>query len=162
MCTLACTLRMLSGTVRYDQYTQWVCPSCLKLHVCVCVCVRGKFKVLGCVGQFSDVNKYKLAFSFGFKHHLNSIESSIQFMPNCPRAYIGQTSRTLGQRFKWHQRSVCNSDIATSALAEHSNSTGHPIQWDEAHVTDTCSHTSRQFLLESWAIHKESSPWTEN
>ena len=30
---------------------------------------------------------------------------------NCPRAYIGQTSRTLSQRVKEHQRSVRNSDI---------------------------------------------------
>ena len=77
---------------------------------------------------------------------------------NCPRAYKGQTSRPLAQRIKEHQRSVHYSDIATSALAEHSNSTGHPIQWDEAHVIDTCPHTSRWCLLESWAIHKETNP----
>ena len=77
---------------------------------------------------------------------------------NCPRAYKGQTSRTLAQRIKEHQRSVRYSDIATSVLAEHSNSTGHPIQWDEVHVIDTCPHTSRRCLLESWAIHKEPNP----
>ena len=77
---------------------------------------------------------------------------------NCPRAYIGQTSRTLAQQIKEHQRSVRYSDIATSVLAEHSNSTGHPIQWDEVHVIDTCPHTSRRCLLESWAIHKEPNP----
>ena len=77
---------------------------------------------------------------------------------NCPRAYKGQTSRTLAQRIKEHQRSVRYSDIATSVLAEHSNSTGHPIQWDEVHVIDTRPHTSRRCLLESWAIHKEPNP----
>ena len=77
---------------------------------------------------------------------------------NCPKAYKGQTSRTLAQWKKEHQRSVRYSDIATSILAEHSNSTGHPIQWDEAHVIDTYPHTSRWCLLESWAIHKEPNP----
>ena len=77
---------------------------------------------------------------------------------NCLRAYIGQTSRTLAPQIKEHQMSVHNSDIATSALAEHSNSTGHPMQWDEAHVIDACSHISRWCLLESWAITKNPTP----
>ena len=44
---------------------------------------------------------------------------------SCPRVYIGQTGRTLGQRVKEHQRSVRDKKIATSALAEHSERTGH-------------------------------------
>ena len=74
---------------------------------------------------------------------------------NCTRAYIGQTSRTLAQQIKDHQRSVRYSDIATSDPADHSNSTGHPIQWDVAHIINTCPHPSKQCLLESWAIHWE-------
>ena len=77
---------------------------------------------------------------------------------HCPKAYIGQTSRTIAQRIKEHQRSVHYSDIATSALAEHSNSTAQPLQWDEAHVINTCPHTSRLCLLESWTIHMEPYP----
>ena len=60
---------------------------------------------------------------------------------NCPQVYIGQTGRTLTQRLKEHRRAVTNGDLATSALAEHAHSTGHPINWTEAHVIATCSHT---------------------
>ena len=74
---------------------------------------------------------------------------------NCPQAYIGQTGRTLTQCLKKHQRAVTNGDLATSALAEHAHSTGHPINWTEARVIATCSHTSRRCLLESWMIHRE-------
>ena len=45
---------------------------------------------------------------------------------NCPQAYIGQTGRTLTQHLKEHRRAVTNGDLATSALAEHAHSTGHP------------------------------------
>ena len=55
---------------------------------------------------------------------------------NCPQAFIGQTSRTLTQRLKEHQRAVRNGDLATSALAEHAHSTGHPIDWTKPHVID--------------------------
>ena len=72
-----------------------------------------------------------------------------------PRKYVGQTDRTLTQRLKEHQRAERNADTATSALAEHAHSTGHPVNWTEARVIDTCSYTSRQCLLESWMIHKE-------
>ena len=72
---------------------------------------------------------------------------------NCSRTYIGQTGRP--QRLKEHRRAVRNADTATSALAEHVHSTGHPVNWTEARVIDTCSYTSRRCLLESWMIHKE-------
>ena len=77
---------------------------------------------------------------------------------NCLWTYIGQTGRTLVQRIKEHQITVHNCDLANSALAEHSHSTERSIKWDEAYISNTCSHTSRQCLLESWAIHKESNP----
>ena len=70
-------------------------------------------------------------------------------------AYIGQTGRTLTQRLKEHRRAVINGDLTTSALAEHAHSTGQPINWTEARVIATCSHTFRRCLLESWMIHRE-------
>ena len=76
---------------------------------------------------------------------------------SCSHAYIGQTSRTLAQRLKEHHRAVRIGDSATSALAEHAHSTGHPVDWTAAHVIDTCTHTSRRCLLESWMIQKEPS-----
>ena len=57
---------------------------------------------------------------------------------NCPPTYIGQTSRTLSQRIKEHQRSVRNCDLATSALAEHSHSTGHPISREDVNIINSC------------------------
>ena len=74
---------------------------------------------------------------------------------NCPKAYIGQTGRTLTQCLKEHRRAVTNGDLATSALAEHAHSSGHSINWTEARVIATCSHTCRQCFLESWMIQKE-------
>ena len=70
-------------------------------------------------------------------------------------AYIGQTGRTLTQRLKEHRRAVINGDLTTSALAEHAHSTSQPINWTEARVIATCSHTFRRCLLESWMIHRE-------
>ena len=63
-----------------------------------------------------------------------------------PRVYIGQTGRTLGQRVKEHQRSVRDKKIATSALAEHSERTGHTIDWTRTKVLDNCTHTSKRCL----------------
>ena len=76
---------------------------------------------------------------------------------SCPRVYIGQTGRTLGQRVKEHQRSVRDKKIATSALAEHSERTGHTIDWTRTEVLDNCTHTSKRCLVESWMIQKEPS-----
>ena len=67
----------------------------------------------------------------------------------CPQTYIGQTDRTLGQRLKEHQRAVRDRNISTSALADHVCSTGHPVDWNKAQIIDSCSHTSKQCLLES-------------
>ena len=52
-----------------------------------------------------------------------------------------------------YRRAAINGDLATSALAEYASSTSHPINWSEARVIATCSHTSRRCLLESWMIH---------
>ena len=76
---------------------------------------------------------------------------------SCPRVYIGQTGRTLGQRVKEHQRSVRDKKIATSALAEHLERTGHTIDWTSTEVLDNCTHTSKRCLVESWMIQKEPS-----
>ena len=48
-------------------------------------------------------------------------------------------------------------DFVTSVLAEHAHSTGLPIYWTTVHVINTCTHTSRRCLLESWMIQKKPS-----
>ena len=74
----------------------------------------------------------------------------------CPQTYIGQTGRTLGQRLKEHQRAVRNGNTSTSALADHVYSTGHQV-WNKAQIIDSCPHTSKRCLLESWMIQKQPS-----
>ena len=59
---------------------------------------------------------------------------------NC-ETYVGQTSRTLAQQIKGHQRSVHYKDINTPALAQHSNSTGHSIHWGMRHMLSTPAPT---------------------
>ena len=49
---------------------------------------------------------------------------------NCNVQYIGETGRTLQTRKREHMRSVCTNNVKNSALAEHANSTGHAIDWD--------------------------------
>ena len=44
---------------------------------------------------------------------------------SCPKVYIGQTGRTLGQRVKEHQHSVRDKKIATLTLVEHFERTVH-------------------------------------
>ena len=138
-------------------------------EVRICMVLK-KLVRLGCItqGSFAEITnqrfslKYQtfrqLAAAFISGSGLQSVHVlNVYRIPctNCPRTYIGQTGRTLTQRLKEHQRAVRNADTATSALAEHAHSTGHPVNWTEARVIDTCPYTSRRCLLESWMIHKE-------
>ena len=75
----------------------------------------------------------------------------------CSQTYIGQTGRILGQRLKEHQRAVRNRNTSTSALVDHVCSTGHSVDWNKAQICDSCPHTSKQYLLESWMIQKQPS-----
>ena len=77
---------------------------------------------------------------------------------SCPQTYIGQTGRPLEQRLKEHKKAVRDENIITSALAEHVQKTGHPIEWTQTEVVHTCNRTVKRCLLESWAIQKEPSP----
>ena len=77
---------------------------------------------------------------------------------SCPQTYIGQTGRTLEQRLKEHKKAVRDENITTSALAEHVQKTGHPIEWTQTEVVHTCNRTVKRCLLESWTIQKEPSP----
>ena len=77
---------------------------------------------------------------------------------SCPQTYIGQAGRTLEQRLKEHEKAVRDENITTSALAEHVQKTGHPIEWTQTEVVHTCNRTVKRCLLESWTIQKEPSP----
>ncbi len=53
---------------------------------------------------------------------------------DCEKSYVGQTQRNLDRRIKEHKRAVVTGDTATSALAEHSWSLHHRIDWEETTV----------------------------
>ena len=64
----------------------------------------------------------------------------------------------IKQRLKEHKKAVRDENITTSALAEHVQKTGHPIEWTQTEVVHTCNRTVKRCLLESWTIQKEPSP----
>ena len=53
---------------------------------------------------------------------------------------------------------MCNCNLATSALAGHSHWTVQSISWEDANIINSCPHTSRRCLLDSWVIHSEVKP----
>ena len=47
----------------------------------------------------------------------------------CPKVYVGETSRTATQRMKEHQSHVRNGHPELSAVASHVCNGGHPMHW---------------------------------
>ena len=69
-----------------------------------------------------------------------------------PKVYIGQTGRCLKLRLKEHDRALKNGDVAASAVAEHTWTTGHGMDLSKSTVLDCHPHTTTRCLLESWHI----------
>ena len=76
------------------------------------------------------------------------------------RTYVGQTGRCLGKRMKEHRKAVESGDCANSALAEHTWSHHHPVDWDKVTVLEQQPHLYRRLTLES--SHIRSHPHTLN
>ena len=70
----------------------------------------------------------------------------------CPKVYIGQSGRSLKHRLSEHRRALRNGDVAASALAEHTWSTGHHVDLSKAEVVDSQPFVTTRCLLESWHI----------
>ena len=51
---------------------------------------------------------------------------------DCPKSYIGQTERQLGQRVKEHQSTAPSRN--PSAVSEHHSDTRHSIDWDNIKI----------------------------
>ena len=68
--------------------------------------------------------------------------------------YIGQSGRTLKHRLSEHRRAIQNGDVAASALAEHTWSTGHRMNLSKAEVVDAQPFVTTRCLLESWYIQR--------
>ena len=73
---------------------------------------------------------------------------------DCPKVYIGQTGRCLKLRLKEHHRALKNGDVAASAVAEHTWTTGHGMDLTKSTVLDCHPHNTTRCLLESWHIQK--------
>ena len=69
---------------------------------------------------------------------------------NCPSKYIGQTGRMLATRINEHKTAV-RKGSTSSGISEHTNKTGHMIDWDNISVKDTESRDTSRLIRE--AIH---------
>ena len=73
---------------------------------------------------------------------------------DCPKAYNGQPRRTLKHGLSEHRRALQSEDVAASALAEHTWSTGHRMGLSKAEVVDAQPFVTTRCLLESWHIQR--------
>ena len=74
---------------------------------------------------------------------------------NCPKVYIGQTSRTLKHRLTEHKRALRLGEAAQSAVAEHAMEEDHTIKWEDAEVVDHNHRYRQRCTLEAWHIRTE-------
>ena len=54
----------------------------------------------------------------------------------CGKVYIGETGRSMLERIKEHDQDTWLARTQSSAVSEHSNSTGHYPLWDEVKFID--------------------------
>jgi len=79
---------------------------------------------------------------------------------SCNARHIGETGRSLETRLKEHKASVRLGKSDVSALADHANSQGHDIEWDETIILTKQSHWLKRKLTEAWCIAKEKNALT--
>ncbi|KAL9978901.1 hypothetical protein ACROYT_G016485 [Oculina patagonica] len=72
------------------------------------------------------------------------------------KVYIGETGRPMQDRIKEHDRDIRLARIQTSAVAEHTNNTGHYPLWNEVKFIDRDSHWYTRRIKE--AIHMRLHP----
>ena len=72
---------------------------------------------------------------------------------DCPKIYIGETSRTARQRVKEHREHVRKGAGEKSAVAEHVLETTHAIHW-QARVISKEQHMTRRKVIEALAIQR--------
>ncbi|KAL9967396.1 hypothetical protein ACROYT_G025613 [Oculina patagonica] len=69
----------------------------------------------------------------------------------CGKVYIGETGRPMQDRIKEHDRDIRLARTQTSAVAEHTNNTGHYPLWNEVNFIDRDQHWYKRRVKE--AIH---------
>ena len=74
---------------------------------------------------------------------------------DCPKNYIGQTSKTLKYRLTEHNRALRSGEAAQSEVAEHAMKEDHTIKWEEADMVDHDPRYCQRCTLEAWHIRAE-------
>ena len=103
---------------------------------------------------------------------LNDTVDSVYKIPckQCPKAYVGESSRKLGVRLKEHmsdvnkasqatytraQRKASESTFHKSALTDHATQVNHLIDWDNTKVVGRESDRDRRWIREAIRIRQE-------
>lgn len=71
---------------------------------------------------------------------------------DCSTRYIGETGRALSTRVKEHQACVRLGKYENSALAEHANTLGHDVSWNDTKILASNSHWLKRRITEAWMI----------
>lgn len=77
---------------------------------------------------------------------------------NCPKAYIGETTRRLEIRQKEHKSAVKNGQTKNSSIAEHALNNGHIPDWENTKVLETSSKFLQRRIMEAIHIQREPDP----
>ena len=68
---------------------------------------------------------------------------------DCDKIYIGQTGNSLETRIQQHRAACCHQQPEKSALAEHSLTTLHQVDWSHARVLARQTNWRQRLFLES-------------
>ena len=77
---------------------------------------------------------------------------------DCTATYVGQTKRSITHRLKEHKRGLTTYNAPASAIAEHTMTTGHTINWTDTDILTTNSQQHQRDAFEAWHIRLQSNP----
>jgi predicted GIY-YIG superfamily endonuclease len=73
---------------------------------------------------------------------------------NCGLSYIGQTGRKIEERIKEHERNIRLEQTAKSAVAEHTITQGHEIEWEKSTLLHKNHRYKNRIITEAIEIHR--------
>ena len=86
----------------------------------------------------------------------NSSEGGVYVIPcaNCPKAYIGQTGRSLETRFREHKYAIRRHDTNKAVFKHMFDNSSHSMNWDEAKFVFRSGSVKERLVVESALISK--------